>query len=59
MANITVKDLVISSFVGMDLFSDLETFMRDLSADELNLHGGCPGAGEPTSRRVPGSTKLF
>jgi hypothetical protein len=58
MANITVKDLVKNSITGVDLFNDSENFMRDLSEDELNLYGGCPGAGQPTTRRVPGSTRL-
>jgi hypothetical protein len=58
MANITVKDLVRNSIIGADLFNDLENFMRDLSEDELSLYGGCPGAGQPTTRRVPGSTHL-
>ena len=59
MASITVKDLVKHIVIGADLFNDSENFMRDLSEDELSLYGGCPGAGEATSRRVPGSTRLF
>ncbi|PSB44754.1 hypothetical protein [Chamaesiphon polymorphus] len=38
MADIQVKDL--TSIAGADLFSDSENFMRDLSDDELELHGG-------------------
>jgi hypothetical protein len=38
MANITVKDL--TSITGVDLFSDSESFMQDLSGDELALKGG-------------------
>jgi hypothetical protein len=59
MASITVKDLAIDSITGADLFNDSENFMRDLSEDELNMYGGCPGAGQATTRRVPGSTQLF
>ena len=39
MANINVKDLN-SNIAGSDLFSDSESFMRDLSDDELNTQGG-------------------
>jgi hypothetical protein len=38
MANIKVKDLI--SIAGTDLFNDSESFMRDLSDDELDLQGG-------------------
>jgi hypothetical protein len=40
MANINVKDLN-SNITGSDLFSDSESFMRDLSDYELNTQGGC------------------
>ncbi|WP_310485389.1 hypothetical protein [Chamaesiphon sp. VAR_48_metabat_403] len=38
MANIKVRDL--TSIAGADLFSDSESFMRDLSDDELTTQGG-------------------
>jgi hypothetical protein len=40
MANITHQDLVGSNITGINLFNDSESFMQDLSEDELNLHGG-------------------
>jgi hypothetical protein len=41
MANITVKNLAqYSSIVGTDLFNDTESFMIDLSENELGLQGG-------------------
>jgi hypothetical protein len=39
MANINVKDLS-GHITGSDLFSDSESFMRDLSDDELTTQGG-------------------
>jgi hypothetical protein len=39
MASIDVKDLN-SNITGSDLFSDSESFMRDLSDYELNTQGG-------------------
>jgi hypothetical protein len=39
MANINVKDLS-GNITGSDLFSDSESFMRDLSDYELNVQGG-------------------
>jgi hypothetical protein len=38
MANIKLKDL--SIIVGIDLFSDSENFMQELSESELELQGG-------------------
>ena len=38
MANVKVRDL--TSISGADLFNDSESFMRDLSEDELNAQGG-------------------
>jgi hypothetical protein len=38
MANIKVQDL--ASITGADLFGDSESFMKDLSEDELTLQGG-------------------
>jgi hypothetical protein len=38
MANIKVRDL--TSIAGTDLFNDSESFMQDLSDDELALQGG-------------------
>jgi hypothetical protein len=38
MANIKVQDL--TSIAGADLFNDSESFMRDLSEDELTMQGG-------------------
>jgi hypothetical protein len=38
MANIKVKNL--TSITGADLFNDPESFMRDLSEDELTMQGG-------------------
>jgi hypothetical protein len=44
MANLTVKDLVLPSIAGTDLFNDSESFLQDLSEHELELHGGgCGG----------------
>jgi hypothetical protein len=40
MANITLKDLTSSNITGVSLFHDSESFMQDLSEDELNLQGG-------------------
>jgi hypothetical protein len=40
MANIKVTNLN-ASIAGTDLFDDSESFMRELSEDELNLEGGC------------------
>ena len=42
MANIKVLDL--NSITGEDLFNDSESFIRDLSDDELELQGGFPPA---------------
>jgi hypothetical protein len=38
MANITLQDL--TSLAGADLFGDAESFMQDLSKNELDLQGG-------------------
>ena len=38
MANIKLQNL--TSITGSDLFDDSESFMRDLSEDELELQGG-------------------
>lgn len=43
MANINVKDLN-TNITGSDLFSDSESFMRDLSDYELNTQGASIGA---------------
>jgi hypothetical protein len=40
MANITLQDLISSNITGASLFNDSESFMQDLSEDELNLQGG-------------------
>lgn len=40
MANIALKDLSVNNITGADLFNDSESFMRDLSDDELNINGG-------------------
>jgi hypothetical protein len=40
MANITLEDLVGYDVAGADLFNDSESFMRDLSDDELDVQGG-------------------
>jgi hypothetical protein len=40
MADILVKDLDFSKINGSILFSDSESFMQDLSEDELNIQGG-------------------
>jgi hypothetical protein len=40
MADIKVKDLVVHNIAGVDLFSDSESFMLDLSDGELNIKGG-------------------
>jgi hypothetical protein len=40
MADISVKDLNSPKINGSILFSDPESFMQDLSEDELNIQGG-------------------
>jgi hypothetical protein len=40
MPNIKVKDLSTPTITGSDLFIDSESFMRDLSDNELDLEGG-------------------
>jgi hypothetical protein len=40
MTNIKVKDLSTPTITGADLFIDSESFMRDLSDNELDLEGG-------------------
>ncbi len=47
MANIKLIDLA-GSIAGFDLFNDSDSFMQDLSEDELDLHGG--KAPMPTAR---------
>jgi hypothetical protein len=49
MANITLKDLISSNITGVSLFNDSESFMQDLSEDELNLQGGWKHP-QPTAR---------
>jgi hypothetical protein len=56
MAFITVKDLVKCPISGADLFNDSESFMRDLSEDELYISGGCP---RTATRCIPTHTGLF
>lgn len=41
MAHIKLKDLTVNSTIEADLFSDSDSFVRDLSKDELRLQGGC------------------
>jgi hypothetical protein len=38
MANIKLQNL--TSLAGADLFNDIESFMQDLSGNELDLQGG-------------------
>jgi hypothetical protein len=40
MANIKLKDLTVSNTVTTNLFSNSDSFVRDLSQDELALQGG-------------------
>jgi hypothetical protein len=40
MAHIKLKDLTVNSTIEADLFSDSDSFIRDLSNDELFLQGG-------------------
>ena len=40
MSNIKVNDLTGYHVTGVDLFSDSESFMQDLSENELDLQGG-------------------
>jgi hypothetical protein len=40
MANIKVRNLTDDTIVGTDLFNDMESFMQELSENELNLQGG-------------------
>jgi hypothetical protein len=51
MANITLKDLISSNITGVSLFHDSESFMQDLSEDELNLQGGWKRP-QPTARET-------
>jgi hypothetical protein len=41
MANIQLKNLTQLSMSGLDLFTDSESFIQDLSEHELELKGGC------------------
>jgi hypothetical protein len=47
MANIQLTDLA-GNITGFDLFNDSDSFMQDLSEDELDLQGG--KAPVPTAR---------
>ncbi|PSB44756.1 hypothetical protein [Chamaesiphon polymorphus] len=47
MANIQLTDLA-GNIAGFDLFNDSDSFMQDLSEDELDLQGG--KAPVPTAR---------
>jgi hypothetical protein len=40
MANIKLEDLTGHKIAGVDLFSDSESFMQELSENELVLYGG-------------------
>jgi hypothetical protein len=40
MAHIKLKNLTVNSTIEADLFSDSDSFVRDLSKDELALQGG-------------------
>jgi hypothetical protein len=40
VSNIKVNDLLTYETLGADLFSDSESFMRDLQEDDLNIQGG-------------------
>jgi hypothetical protein len=40
MASIKLKDLAVNMMVEADLFSNSDSFIRDLSKCELNLQGG-------------------
>ena len=40
MANITLTELSEHNISGADLFNDPESFMRDLSDDEVGILGG-------------------
>jgi hypothetical protein len=40
MASIKLNDLIRNSIIGVDLFNDSESFIRDLSDNELDLPGG-------------------
>jgi hypothetical protein len=40
MANITIKDLVVNNSFTTKLFSKSDSFIQDLSPDELALQGG-------------------
>ena len=52
MANITLQDLLGSNMTGASLFNDSESFMQDLSEDELNLQGGGLKRPQPTARET-------
>jgi hypothetical protein len=43
MANIQLENLTGSKIAGVDLFSDSESFMLDLSDRQLDIEGGCGG----------------
>jgi hypothetical protein len=40
MSNIEIKDLNNQNALGADLFSDSESFLRDLSENEFDIYGG-------------------
>jgi hypothetical protein len=52
MANITLKDSIGSSNIGAILFDDSESFMQDLSQDEIDLKGGGLKRPQPTARET-------
>jgi hypothetical protein len=52
MANITLQDSISSNVTGINLFNDSESFMQDLSEDELSLQGGGVKRPQPTARET-------
>jgi hypothetical protein len=40
MPNIKINDLTTQDMAGLDLLSDSESFLRDLSENEFDIYGG-------------------
>jgi hypothetical protein len=60
MANIKLENLIGYKLAGMDLFTDSESFMQELSENELVLYGGgkqiLPTPPVPAIDKIPAPT---